>query len=710
MQKIVFCLVFLVVAASTKGQQPAKALWARGGPDFGEWSWASMHYSDFTHTLIATTVDGEWLNWPLGPISLPKRKLPSNINGSLFTSVLVRDGKELITGTFEGDIYSWDLTNDSISFITATAGFEEIEWIDASQDGSLIAFCSPNDNVLHVYDRNQGKEIITWSNSRGDVSFSPDGKLLLAGAPPQKSNSQGTMALIDVANRKVIRTFDNIVNEPAPVAFNPVYPGRFVVQDNHLYQMDTSGKILNTYNIGTTAQKSSVAYSPSGNLLAIGVGGGMVVLNLSSGVTSDVPGGGYPAFVSEDSIATTVNEQLELVSVSEAAVISVLSTAPSYDTRFVDQNDLYVYGTPVNPVTGQDEPGDVFPTDWVDPYLPIDPTIFSPGGSMACTRTSSGVYFWANRHSGAFFIPDSIVDTVCGGAEAFSPDSSLFAFAIQHGCSATSNGESTLEIWSTTERQKLFSHYLDLADAPQSIVFSDDGTHIAVSDANTCEVFNAQTGAFVSEFIQSKVLSFYSGDSSLLCEGYYICSLDGTILRTLPSSGHTEILRLPDGKYIVGYGPNYVAYSDSILAFFDLQKGIVTNEFTALEGWSYRNPQALAVNPVTGDFAMGGRDLIYYKSIDPEPSSVTEFATTFKTIQAYASTSRITLVAPVTGDGVSESGKIFIYNALGECCYTQEVKPGERSITTGALSAGDYFIVLQTAGGGKYFTKVSLFQ
>jgi|GEM_PF-6805224 len=716
MRKLILVFFAIAVAAPVLGQQPAEILWARGGPDEGDWLWSTFHYSPFTRTLIATTSDGEWLSWPLGSVNLPLRNRPSFLGGTPVTSALADGGTELITGLSNGGIYAWDLIDDSLIFVTSSSS--SVDWLDATSNGNLIAFCSGIDKVLHVYDRSAGKEIITWPNSRGDVSFSPDGKLLLAGAPPHVKNAQGTMALIDVTQRKVIRTFDNaVVNFPGPVQFSPTKPGVFVVQDNDFLEMDTSGRVLQTLNAGTTQYKNSIAYSPSGNLLSVEVGGGLDVINLNSGLATSEPGHTTPCFISEDSIATTATN-LKLISVSEARILSTLSASPSYWLRFPDQNDLYRYGTRVDPVTGQDDPQSrrIFPTDWLDPITlryPIDPSTISADGSTAIIRTLSGAYLWPNRFGRAIAIPDTITDSMCDVIGAISPSSSIFAFALELGCSNTSNGHAVLEIWSTNERKKLFNINVtsDIGD-PQALVFSDDGKLIAISDEYTCEIFNALTGAFVSQFLESKVLAFLPGDTSLLFEGYDICSLDGTILGSMPSSGNPEILRLPDGKYIIGFGPQYgYGNPDSIVAFFDLKKGKVTNSVAALEGWNYLNPQALVVNPATGDFAMGGRDLIYYKSIDPESSGVKQSTSSdLAPIQAFSSNNRVTVNMP----GGADRGKLFVYRSDGRCYFTAEVAAGERSVTTLALPRGDYFIVFLGGPAGSpattRFTKVSLFQ
>ena len=73
---------------------------------------------------------------------------------------------------------------------------------------------------------------------------------------------------------------------------------------------------------------------------------------------------------------------------------------------------------------------------------------------------------------------------------------------------------------------------------------------------------------------------------------------------------------------------------------------------------------------------------------------------------AFATNSRITIRSPesaVPGD------KVFVYRSDGRCYFTAEVAAGQSSVTTSALPTGDYFIVFQTASGGKDFSKVSLF-
>src|ERR1035441_1888342 len=141
-QAAIIAAMLLLGAIRAGPQGNADILWARGGSVGG---FPALLYSPFTQTVIATTGSAttggpEWDSWPTGLISLPLRIAPSFLSSSVGISVLTKGGRELISGLLDGDVYAWDLTTNSLSFIFSLPSYPE--YFDATLDGSLIAACT----------------------------------------------------------------------------------------------------------------------------------------------------------------------------------------------------------------------------------------------------------------------------------------------------------------------------------------------------------------------------------------------------------------------------------------------------------------------------------------------------------------------------------------------------------------------------------------
>ena len=706
---IICCFVLLSFAEAVRCQQPADILWARGGSDQGELDITSLQYSVYTHTIIAVTVGGEWQSWPVGPVSLPLRNRPA-FRGSPYPSVLTKGGRELLSGLTSGDVYAWDLTTNQI---TDVGNFgPNVEWLDATADGNLVATSSNPDGVLHVYDRAAGREIIRWSNSVGCVSFSPDGKLLLAG-------SNNNLVLIDVAARRIIHRFTNIVNYPAPVAFSPTRPGVFVVQDDSFWEMDTSGRIIATLDAGTTTSRNSIAFSPSGNLLAVEVGGGMVLLDLNTGAERNLPRGYLPCFISEDTLVSNNGPNINLVSVLHASILGSLTSNGSYELDFIPDGSALLDGwNPCSVLTGQIG-AELFPSKYANPNA------YSLHGTMAASRTYDGAYFWEDPYDTAIVFLDSIRDSVCYGLAAISPDSSIFAVAMNFGFQSPSPGEiyTTIELWSTVTRQLIYRYLLSgsyYQGPPNALIFSHDGSLIAMSDGDSCYIMSVHDSSIVSAFERSpdnnwgaEAIAFLPGDTSLLFRGYEVRTLLGKRLSYMPSNTRAQIIRLPDGRYFGGFDYYYGSYdygrgqwADSTITFFDLNQGKVTDSVTIIER---QVETTMAVNPATGDFAMGGQDLIYYKSIDPGTSSVKEYPSepvpSDLSLEAYQQGKTIALECSLVG-----VGHVSIYRSDGERMFAREVSSVPLSTIIPGLPSGLYFAVLENDKGERVVKKVLLLE
>jgi WD40 repeat protein len=241
------------------------------------------------------------------------------------------------------------------------------------------------------------------------------------------------------------------------------------------------------------------------------------------------------------------------------------------------------------------------------------------------------------------------------------------------------------------------------------VFFSHDGSLVATTTGDSCHVWDVHTGTTKWSFGTQDAgldpldaVSFLPGDTSILMWGFEIRSLTGEILRTItpPFDNRPMISRLPDGRYIGGFTG---VWPDSTVEFFDLNLGKVTNSVTAYERY---NVGAFIVNPVTGDFATGGQDLIYYKSIDPAPlNAVHPISPQPVDFDAFTTHNRISIrfTAP------QGNSRVMVYSIEGRYVYSSSIN-GPLPVETGPLASGVYFVVLINERGERAFRKVSVIE
>ena len=188
------------------------------------------------------------------------------------------DGDLLASASWESTVRLWDVA--SRREIAALEGHSE--WVDQvafSPDGDLLASAS-RDGTVRLWDVASRREIAALEGHSewvDQVAFSPDGDLLASGG------RDGTVKLWDVASRREIAALTTqdgwLVRF---VAFSP--EGGFVAAATYSIKVElldvVGGELLETY--WTTAQGSSIAFSPDGGTMAITAEHEVELWNMSS--------------------------------------------------------------------------------------------------------------------------------------------------------------------------------------------------------------------------------------------------------------------------------------------------------------------------------------------------------------------------------------------------------------------------------------------
>ena len=175
------------------------------------------------------------------------------------------DGDLLASASWESTVRLWDVA--SRREIPALEGhMNRVVQVAFSPDGDLLASAS-RDGTVRLWDVASRREIAALeghTREANSVAFSPDGDLLASGG------RDGTVKLWDVASRREIAALTTqdgwLVRF---VAFSP--EGGFVAAATYSIKVElldvVGGELLETY--WTTAQGSSIAFSPDGGTMAI---------------------------------------------------------------------------------------------------------------------------------------------------------------------------------------------------------------------------------------------------------------------------------------------------------------------------------------------------------------------------------------------------------------------------------------------------------
>jgi WD40 repeat protein len=721
MRARVYLLLNIVFAYSTSCvtyAQNGSILWAHGA-GLGSYSFTSIYASKRLDRILMTGGDA-CQSWSMNNRSLPTT-LPVNLNAPPACAVSVKNDTEVIMGV-GGTICSWNTVTNS--FTSIFTFLNDINYINATPDGNLIAVETENDWTLHLYDRAQGEEVGSWTNCYSPIAFSPDGKLLLTGF---KVLNDSSLTLIDAQSHAIIRHFSmrmlpsEAYSMPSAIVFSPVSSGMFAVANEYgVIEMDSNGKILASLPVVTLfGNNNTISYSPDGSLIAAAdPTGNISVLRTTDGSSISLPGGAwFISFLDDDTLAATDGGDVYLFSVSQQSYLGTLSAHLGQIFSIVYSND----GTKLLS-SGQDGDAGSFRL-WdasTGSLLSVnslggDPFVASGNLSAIVSYDDEGwMGFRSSISDSAKQIRGDITNIGNFVNVVFSPTDTIFASAVELFEEDTNypDKRQALQLWSTTSLSMIREFDDEPYYAISCVAFSNDGSMVAaVEEGFYCYVWDVYDGHLISTLtgITSTIsnVTFLPGDTTVLlgCDdrSFVISRVTDNHSYAVQTSevdwGTIELL--PGGKQFAEMQPQ--GYNDSVADIVDIATGATVQRLCA----SGELLRAVAVNPVTGDVATGGYDgsIVVWKGLGTAGVKQTS-ALSEQPLEAFATNNHIKIDLPVG----AESGRVFVYRTDGRCFFSSGVEAGESTVATSELPSGVYFIVYEPSSGQRSFTKVSLFQ
>ncbi|MGH7866114.1 MAG: WD40 repeat domain-containing protein, partial [Candidatus Dormibacteraceae bacterium] len=200
---------------------------------------------------------------------------PTFLHGHIGTvrSVLFsRDGTELYTGSVDGTVKVFDVSSKESTNI-----LHHPDWTDQvsfSPDGRLLAVADYNGRTAVLWDvasQRQTANVGEHSGPCRGVKFSPDGKLIAT------AGNDGNVQISEVSTGKRIRLFPIMAGaSKASLAFHPSKAILATARDDLRFFDLQNGKRVDLLTAGPTNDVQSVAFSPDGNRLALGMDNGQV--------------------------------------------------------------------------------------------------------------------------------------------------------------------------------------------------------------------------------------------------------------------------------------------------------------------------------------------------------------------------------------------------------------------------------------------------
>src|SRR5581483_9083280 len=335
LQRAILSISILVFAPDAFAQTP-DILWARGGTA------GTLVPSTRQDMLLFTTLEG-WEAWPLSNAVIPERGSSFADTDHLsrdvaWTSVSTKGGHEIISACGER-IIAWNPDSNKFTLLVSLPSEGIPLSIDATPDGNFICV-SYEDSMEYLFDRIGDSLYLTVkAKDRGRVSISSDGTMLLA------ATANSILSLIDIPSKKEVRRFGNIFNTPQVLAFNPKRAGTFIVWDNDLKEMDTSGAILAEW--GSENAGGAITFSPSGSSITSEqfniLNGAQTadIIDLKSHAVTPLP---FPSasFFNED---TLIVPGPTLYSISRHEVVQDLGCTPTFYGAFSADGKSLVAGS-----------------------------------------------------------------------------------------------------------------------------------------------------------------------------------------------------------------------------------------------------------------------------------------------------------------------------------------------------------------------------
>ena len=250
-------------------------------PASGTASVQSVAFSPDGHTLASGSIDGTVRLWDLGDAAHPRPLSPIPTGGAVDSVAFSPDGYALATDSLDGTIKLWNVTDPAQPSLLGqplAGGTGAADSVAFSPDGHTLASGNSN-GIIRLW--NIPQTVLTGSTGAiGSVAFSPEGHTLASGS------IDGTVRLWDVADPAHPQPLGQLLTSSTvavdSVAFSP--EGHTLASgslDDAVRLWDVAdpahprlrGPILTGGGGTATAPAtgiSSVAFSPDGNMLAIG--------------------------------------------------------------------------------------------------------------------------------------------------------------------------------------------------------------------------------------------------------------------------------------------------------------------------------------------------------------------------------------------------------------------------------------------------------
>jgi WD40 repeat protein/transcriptional regulator with XRE-family HTH domain len=241
-------------------------------PASGTASVQSVAFSPDGHTLASGSLDGTVRLWDLGDAAHPKPLSPIRTGGAVNSVAFSPDGHVLASGSLDGTIKLWNVTDPAQPSPLGqplAGGTGAVYSVAFSPDGRTLA-SGNSDGIIRLW--NIPQTVLTGSTgASGSVAFSPDGHTLAS------ASTDGSIQLWDVADparpQPLGQPLTSSTAAVDSVAFSP--DGHTLASGSldgtiRLWSVadPTHHSALGT--ILTGASVLSVAFSPRGHTLGVG--------------------------------------------------------------------------------------------------------------------------------------------------------------------------------------------------------------------------------------------------------------------------------------------------------------------------------------------------------------------------------------------------------------------------------------------------------
>jgi WD40 repeat protein/serine/threonine protein kinase len=199
-------------------------------------------------------------------------RLPTEHTATVNSLVFSKDGKRLVTGSFDRTIKLWDVSlprEGAVpgSLLTFRGHAKGVLCVALSDDGEYLASAS-EDRTLKVWDARRGENLLTLRGHTQEVesvAFNPGGRLLVSGSQDH------TVRIWDARTSKETRTLVAHTSDVNCVTFSSQGNLLATASDDMTIRLwdPSSGKALSVLP-GHTRRVNSVAFSPSSKHLVSG--------------------------------------------------------------------------------------------------------------------------------------------------------------------------------------------------------------------------------------------------------------------------------------------------------------------------------------------------------------------------------------------------------------------------------------------------------